>query len=80
MPNLVDAFDSYKDFSRYPYYTICFNKLPSNLRFETPLKESKESMESVIASFDFKGLQLQEVFKNWTTEDDKDSDSSNDYP
>lgn len=80
MPNLIDALNNYKEFTRESYYIICFNKLPSNLRFETPIKESKEFMESVIASFDFDKLNLQEVFKNWSTEDDKDADSSQDYP
>ncbi|WP_207435325.1 AAA family ATPase [Sabulibacter ruber] len=80
MPHLIDALDDYNDFARARYFIICFEKLPSTLRFETSLKESKENMESVIASLDFQKLRLTEVFKNWNTEDDKDSDSSQDYP
>ena len=81
MPDLINSFDFYNnDISRTPYFIICFNKLPSNLRFETPSTESKESIESVIASFDFEKLKLVEILKNWSTEDDKDADSSKDYP
>ena len=81
MPELLDAFDYYNsEFNRYPYFILCFNKPPSSLSFEAPLKESKESMELVIASFDYEKFKLQVIFKNWSTEDDKDSDSSNDYP
>ncbi|MGV3539997.1 MAG: AAA family ATPase [Rufibacter sp.] len=80
MPHLIDALDDYNDFARARYFIICFDKLPSALRFETALKESKETMERVIASLDYQKLGLTEVFKNWNTEDDKDSDSSKDYP
>jgi len=77
--NLLNTLDSYNDFSRTPYYIICFNKLPSTLSFEAPLKETKESMTAVLASFDFEKLKLQEIFKNWSTEDNHDADSSRDY-
>jgi hypothetical protein len=80
MPHLIDAFDDYNDFARTRYYIICFDKLPSTLRFETPFKESKESMERIMAAFNAQKLELKEVFKNWSTEDDKDSDASQDYP
>ncbi|MFC6997426.1 AAA family ATPase [Rufibacter roseus] len=80
MPHLIDAFDDYNDFGRTRYFIICFDKLPSSLSFETALKASKESMEQVVTSLDFEKNKLVEVFKNWSTEDDKDSDSSKDYP
>ncbi|GAA4313870.1 AAA family ATPase [Nibribacter koreensis] len=37
-------------------------------------------MEAIVATLDFEKHQLIEVFKDWRTEDDKDSDSSEDYP
>jgi hypothetical protein len=37
-------------------------------------------MESVIATIDFDYFEIKEVFKNWNTEDDKNADSSNDFP
>ncbi|QHT68364.1 AAA family ATPase [Rhodocytophaga rosea] len=80
MPELIDAYNSYNEFERTSYFTVCFNTLPSNLRFETQLTESKENMDSVIAAVDFDSLGIKEVFKNWNTEDDKNADSSNDYP
>jgi hypothetical protein len=80
MPELIDAYNSYNEFERTSYFTVCFNVLPSNLRFETPLSESRENMESVIATIDFDYFEIKEVFKNWNTEDDKNADSSNDFP
>ncbi|ALJ00042.1 AAA family ATPase [Rufibacter tibetensis] len=80
MPHLLDAFAEYADFCRMRYFILSFDKLPSSLSFNTPLKESKESMERVMAALDFQKLTLKEVFKYWNTEDDKDADSLNDYP
>ncbi|WP_114781691.1 AAA family ATPase [Botryobacter ruber] len=80
MPNLLEAYDSYSDFHRSSYFIICYDTLPSNLKFETPLKATKEAMEAVMASFNYEDLQLKEVVKNWNTADDKNADSSNDYP
>jgi hypothetical protein len=80
MPHLIDAYNSYKEFERTSYFTVCFDALPSDLRFETPLIESRENMERVISSIDFTHLKIKEVFKNWSTEDEKNADSSNDYP
>jgi Cdc6-like AAA superfamily ATPase len=79
MQNLIDAYNSYSDFERYTYFTLCFNTLPSSLKFSTPLEESRENMESVMASIDFSDFSIKEVFKNWTTDDVKNADSSNDY-
>src|SRR6478736_3231182 len=80
MPELINAFDAYHDFGRTAYFTLCYNLLPSHIRFETPIKENKETMDAVIASFDFERLKLKAVFKNWSTEDDKNSDFKDDYP
>ncbi len=80
MPQLIDAYNAYNEFERSSYFTVCFNALPSNLRFEAPLRESKENIEMVMASIDFAHLAIKEVFKNWTTEDVKNADPSDDYP
>ncbi len=80
MPKLINAFDSSNEFERSSYFTICFNTLPSHLRFKTPLNESRENMEAVMAAIDFEDIRIKEVFKNWNTEDAKNADSSNDYP
>ncbi len=80
MLQLIDAYNSYKEFDRSAYYTVCYNVLPSSLRFETPLHESKQNMEAVVDFIDFTELTIREVYKNWSTEDVKNADSSNDYP
>jgi hypothetical protein len=80
MFTLLDALDESKEISMNPYFIISYNALPSHLSFRAPMKETKEKMAEVVAIFDFKKFKLKEVYKNWSTEDDKDSDSSNDYP
>ena len=42
MPELIDAFDSYKDFDREAYFTVCFDKIASQFFLEIPLIENKE--------------------------------------
>lgn len=81
LPDLLKAFDYYNnEFTIIPYFIICFNAPPSSISFETRCEDSKEIMESVIAALDFKKFNLQEIFKYWSTEDEKDSDSSQDFP
>jgi hypothetical protein len=80
MSPLIDAYNSYKEFERDAYFTVCFNTLPSNLRFETPLEANRENMELVMAALNLSELEIKPVFKNWSTEDEKNADSSNDYP
>lgn len=79
MTQLIDAYDSYKDFDRYAYFTVCFDALPSCLGLDVPLKETKENMDKVLEVMDFDTLEINPKFKNWTAEDVKNSDSSKDY-
>lgn len=80
MPDLFNALDNYKDITHNGYFVLCYNKFPSYLSFETTIKETKENMDSVMKAIDFEKLKLGVVYKNWTSEDNKDSDSSQDYP
>lgn len=80
MAELIDSYDSYKDFERNPFFTVCYNVIPSNLFLDIPLEESKENMEAALKVIDFEAMKLELVYKNWTTEDDKDADFSKDYP
>lgn len=80
MAELIDSFDSYGDFDKNSYYIICFDKIASILSLKTPLEETKENMEAVIETIDFKSQELEVIFKNWNTEDAKNADFSKDFP
>ncbi|MCB0852900.1 MAG: AAA family ATPase [Bacteroidetes bacterium] len=80
MPNLLDAFDLYKDFDREAYFAVCFDKIPSQILLEVPLVAKKKNMTRVLDSIDFSSKKLELVFKNWHSEDTRDADFSKDYP
>ena len=80
MSELINAYDSYNDFERYAYFTVCYDALPSNVKLEFTLSETKENMEAVMAAIDFDEFQIKPVYKNWTTEDVKNPDPSKEYP
>ncbi|WP_439483446.1 AAA family ATPase [Cyclobacterium plantarum] len=80
MAELIDSFDSSGIFDRYPYFSVCFDQLPSSLGFETPLKMDRALMEKVLETVDFASQEMQVVFKYWNTEDTKEADFSEDFP
>ncbi|MGK0389906.1 MAG: hypothetical protein ACI94Y_002651 [Maribacter sp.] len=80
MAELINAYDSYNDFERYSYFTVCYDMLPSNLLLDTPLEVNKENMEAVIEAIDFDEIEMEVIFKNWNTEDAKNADFSKDFP
>jgi DNA replication protein DnaC len=79
MTDLINSFDSYKDFNRHAYFTVCFGTLASGLLAEVAIEGNKENMEKVIELIDLNSIELEVVFKKWMTEDDKDSELSSDY-
>jgi SpoVK/Ycf46/Vps4 family AAA+-type ATPase len=80
MRTLMDVYDSYGDFERAPYFTFCFDTLPSNLIFKTIIEESKAMMEAALEILTVSKQDVQIIFKHWKTKDHKDADSSKDYP
>ncbi|WP_162419384.1 AAA family ATPase [Cyclobacterium roseum] len=80
MAELIDSFDSFNDFERYSYFSVCFDQLPSNLGFETPLKMDRAHMETVLEAIDLASQELEVVFKYWNTQDTKVPDTSEDFP
>lgn len=79
MHTLIDAYDSYKDFNKHAFFTVCFDSLPSELALRLPMKETKEQMERVMQLIDIQKFDLEVVFKNWNTEDTKNADFSKDF-
>lgn len=80
MSKLLKAYDSYGDVERGPLFTFYFDTLPSELVFETPLKETKENIANVLKVLALSPTDYTTVFKNWKTEDTANADSSEDYP
>ncbi|QHI37997.1 hypothetical protein IMCC3317_33800 [Kordia antarctica] len=80
MAELIQAFDSYNEFERTSYFTVCFGKLASKLLLETPLEGSKSNMEDIVDTIDFKSQKIEVIFKHWSTEDAKDADFTKDFP
>ena len=79
MHTLIDAYDSYKDFNKHAFFTVCFDTLPSELALRLPMKETKEHMEQVMQLIDIQTFDLEVVFKTWNTEDAKNADFSKDF-
>ncbi|WP_157558642.1 AAA family ATPase [Microscilla marina] len=79
MPTLIDAYDSYKDFNKHAYFTVCFDTLPSVLALRLPMKETKEHMDQVLRLIDTDRFDLEVIYKNWNTEDAKNADFSKDF-
>jgi len=77
--DLIVVYDSYGDFNRRPYFAHCYQVLPSSLRFEAPLKETKENMEAVLSLIDFETYTLQYAHKAWNTKDVKNADQAEDF-
>jgi hypothetical protein len=80
MAELIDSFDSYNDFERDAYFTICFDQIASKLLLETPLEANKKNMELVLETVNLKSQAIEVVFKDWNTEDAKNADFSKDFP
>jgi len=80
MSDLLQAFDSYNDFERTSYFTLTFGVLPSNMALDVPLEDTKQHMDRVLSLLDLSSNNFDLVFKNWNTEDSKDSDFKRDFP
>lgn len=80
MSQLLQAFDSYHDFSRDAYFTLLFDALSSTLFLEVPLTATKENMNAVLEVLNLPSKQYELVVKKWNTEDAKDADFGKDFP
>ncbi|MEM6685558.1 MAG: AAA family ATPase, partial [Bacteroidota bacterium] len=80
MPSLIDSIDPYGEFDKNLYFIVCYDKIPSSLCLKTPMEETKAQMEAVLKTLDVESYSLEVIFKNWTTEDAKNADFTQDYP
>jgi hypothetical protein len=77
--NLLDTFGQNNRFKLFPYFTFCFGVFPSALKLNLPLDESKEVITSILEQLDLETFSFKPVFKNWFTEDTKDTKITDDY-
>ena len=80
MAELIQSFDSYRDFEPSAYYTICFDQMASLMSLELKMTETGKNIEAVLQTMDLDSQQLVLIFKNWNTEDSKNADFSKDFP
>ena len=80
MSELLKAFDSYNDFERTSYFTLCYNVIASELLLKIPLVANKNNLKLVLDELKLNPNQFELVFKRWTTEDTRNADFSKDYP
>ena len=75
---LLDAY-RFPHFSLPGYYVVCFGVLPSGISIELPVERSKDAVDSVLGSIDFKQFEFEPSYKNWITGDFQDAKPSDDY-
>ncbi|BDD02779.1 AAA family ATPase [Aureibacter tunicatorum] len=79
MKEILEVFKAYSDYEVSAYYAFLYNILPSHLRTMIPLEANKENMGSVLALLDLEKEGYEILIKNWSTDDSRDSDISEDY-
>jgi hypothetical protein len=78
--SLLDAYSNQNSrFKLFPYFTYCFDVLPSALRIVLPVNGSKEVIDSIFTHIDLENFSFTPVFKNWITDDSKDAKMTDDY-
>ncbi|MBI3162294.1 MAG: AAA family ATPase [Chloroflexi bacterium] len=76
---LIDSFDQTKRFKVSAYFTICFGVIASSARLDLTIKQSKETVDSIIRSMNLETFQFVPVFKSWVTEDFQTASQDDDY-
>lgn len=79
-PDLLQAYDAYKDLNRNAFFTVCFGGIPSGLRFEGRVAHCAQAMEEVLAMLEQAEQDLELVYKYWSTNDAKNALASDDFP
>jgi hypothetical protein len=78
--SLLDAYSNQNSrFKLFPYFTYCFNVLPSGVRIVLPVNGSKEAIDAILKHIGLEKFSFTPVFKNWVTDDSKDAKMSDDY-
>jgi len=77
--NLLDTYGQNNRFKLFPYYTVCYGIYPSALKLVMPMDETKEAVTSILGKLDLERFAFKPVFKNWFTDDAKDTKIEDDY-
>jgi hypothetical protein len=77
--NLLDTFSQNNRFKLFPYYTVCYGIYPSALKLVMPMDEKREAVSDILGKLDLGRFSFKPVFKNWFTDDAKDTKIEDDY-
>ena len=77
--NLLNSLDQNKRFKTSAYFTLCFNKLPSNLQLTLSTEKKREVVETILKEMELEKFDFKTVFKNWATEDFQNANPVDDY-
>jgi len=77
--NLLDTFGQNSRFKLFPYFTICFGAFPSAIKLNLPVEESRDVITAILGQLDLDKFAFKPVFKNWFTDDTKDTQIADDY-
>ncbi|MBI3165355.1 MAG: AAA family ATPase [Chloroflexi bacterium] len=77
--NLLEALDSNKRFKTSAYFAVCFDTLPSNLHLVLSSEKKQDAVNAIISEMELEKFDFKTVFKNWSTEDFRTSQPSDDY-
>lgn len=78
--DLLNSYDSYKDFSITGYFTTVYNLISSKVSLEIPLKPSLENFNKVYNFLDLQTHEFKVFKKSWHIEEFKTEKNNNDYP
>jgi hypothetical protein len=77
--HLLNTYDEYDDFSIKKYFTLKYNKIPSEVLLYLDVKKSKENFEKILSLIDLNGLNLSTIHKIWNVARDKNPKKNEDY-
>lgn len=76
---MLNAYDTYGDFSLKQYFTNKYDKIPSELDLYLDYEDNQQNFDKALSIIDFTQFQLLTVFKKWTISKNKDAQEHEDY-
>lgn len=80
MTELLQVFNSYNEIEHKAYFAFTYGSVPSELIFETPMKEEKKNIDAVLDLLFQNNTGFELLFKNWKVEAKQNISKEKDYP
>lgn len=77
---ILNNFNSYGGFVSTNFFVQTYNKIPSVLNINFPLKVKQENLNMIIEKIDLASKELSLVFKQWKTSKNKNAIAEDDFP